>query len=167
MKTTPSTLEYWWQASLPPQQLTRQWAFVLWLGTFLVFAAHGAWPTPDSNEAHYLGKARHTWDSTWCAGDLFLESRDFHKTFGWDIWLGRETLHAAGGRLDRPVVGVGRAGVGLATVGDKTARAGGVRAARRRTLCHAHRAHAHGRRVDRRRRRSQGLCVCLDPVGVE
>lgn len=100
---TPSTLDYWWQASLPPQQLTRQWAFVLWLGTFLVFAAHGAWPTPESNEAHYLGKARHTWDSTWCAGDLFLESRDFHKTFGWTFgWVAKLcTLPAAAwiGRL--------------------------------------------------------------------
>jgi hypothetical protein len=103
MRSTPSTLDHWWQASLTPQSLTRQWAFVLWLGTFLVFAAHGAWPTPDSNETHYLGKARHTWDSTWCAGDLFLESRDFHKTFGWVFgWVAKLcTLEAAAwiGRL--------------------------------------------------------------------
>lgn len=103
MKPPPSTLDHWWQDSLTPQNLTRQWAFVLWLGTFLVFAAHGAWPTPDSNETHYLGKARHTWDSTWCAGDLFLESRDFHKTFGWTFgWVAKLcTLPAAAwiGRL--------------------------------------------------------------------
>lgn len=103
MKNSPSSLDQWWQASLAPQNLTRQWAFVLWLGTFLVFAAHGSWPTPDSNETHYLGKARHTWDATWCAGDLFLESREFHKTFDWTYgWIAKLcTLEAAAwiGRL--------------------------------------------------------------------
>ncbi|RLT15516.1 MAG: hypothetical protein DWI25_02285 [Planctomycetota bacterium] len=47
----------------------------------LIFAAAGAWPTPDSNEAHYLTKARHFFDPTWCVGDFFLETPDAHGVF--------------------------------------------------------------------------------------
>ena len=59
---------------------------------FAVFFLHGAYPVPDSNEAHYLTKARHYWDPDWCAGDFFLESADAHQvfywTFGWlTLWL--------------------------------------------------------------------------------
>ena len=47
----------------------------------LLFAAAGAWPTPDTNEAHYLTRARHGHDPTWLAGDFFLESREAHGVF--------------------------------------------------------------------------------------
>ncbi|MEK6235544.1 MAG: hypothetical protein N2C14_12620 [Planctomycetales bacterium] len=54
---------------------------------FLVLAAHAAWPVPDVNEAHYLGKAKHFWNPNWASGDFFLESADAHLTFyvtvGW------------------------------------------------------------------------------------
>jgi hypothetical protein len=46
-----------------------------------IFAAAGAWPTPDVNEAHYLTKARHFVEPTWCAGDFFLESPAAHGVF--------------------------------------------------------------------------------------
>jgi hypothetical protein len=46
-----------------------------------VFAAAGAWPTPDVNEAVYLTKARHRADPAWCRGDFFLETPDAHGVF--------------------------------------------------------------------------------------
>ncbi|MBM3999053.1 MAG: hypothetical protein FJ297_05830 [Planctomycetes bacterium] len=36
---------------------------------------------PGINEAHYLAKARHYWDPSWCARDLFLQSADAHAVF--------------------------------------------------------------------------------------
>jgi hypothetical protein len=69
---------------------------------FAVFFLHGAYPVPDSNEAHYLAKAKHYWDTDWAAGDFFLESADAHQVFYWAFgwvtlwfslpqaaWLGR------------------------------------------------------------------------------
>lgn len=47
----------------------------------IVFAAAGAWPTPDVNEAVYLTKARHAADPAWAAGDFFLETPDAHGVF--------------------------------------------------------------------------------------
>lgn len=52
-----------------------------WLLIAAVFAAAGAWPAPDVNEAHYLSKARHAFDPSWCGGDFFLESRGAHGLF--------------------------------------------------------------------------------------
>lgn len=46
-----------------------------------IFAAAGAWPVPDTNEAVYLTKARHAGDPSWIAGDFFLESKDAHGIF--------------------------------------------------------------------------------------
>lgn len=46
-----------------------------------IFAAAGAWPTPDTNEAHYLARARHSWDPSWAAGDFFLDSPEAHGVF--------------------------------------------------------------------------------------
>lgn len=59
---------------------------------FLVFFIHGAWPAPDINEPHYLGKAKHYWDATWCARDFFLNTADAHEVFyiafGWvTLWV--------------------------------------------------------------------------------
>ena len=51
----------------------------------LLFAAAGAWPTPDTNEAHYLTRARHGWDPAWLEGDFFLESREAHGVFSFLI----------------------------------------------------------------------------------
>ena len=45
-----------------------------------VFAAVHA-PVPGANEPHYLAKAKHFWQSEWCAGDLFLESANAHLVF--------------------------------------------------------------------------------------
>jgi hypothetical protein len=64
---------------------------------FAVFAIQGAWPAPDVNESHYLGKIVHFWNPDSFRGDLFLESPDTHKvfcyTFGWlSLWLSPVTL---------------------------------------------------------------------------
>ena len=50
-------------------------------GIALVFAASGAWPVPDVNEAVYVPKARHLADPAWAAGDFFLEAPDAHGVF--------------------------------------------------------------------------------------
>lgn len=59
---------------------------------FAVFFLQGAWPVPDVNEAHYLGKAAHYWNPHWIENDFFLDSPDTHHvfyfTFGWlSLWL--------------------------------------------------------------------------------
>ncbi|MFM7185544.1 MAG: DUF6798 domain-containing protein [Planctomycetota bacterium] len=52
-----------------------------WLLITLAFAAAGAWPTPDVNEAVYLTKARHAADPDWARGDFFLETPAAHGVF--------------------------------------------------------------------------------------
>jgi hypothetical protein len=57
---------------------------LIWLVMFL----HGATLPPDLNEVHYLGKARHYWDPSWCPGDFFLDTVDAHQVFYWTFgWL--------------------------------------------------------------------------------
>jgi hypothetical protein len=57
---------------------------------FLVFFIHGAWPVPEVNEPHYLGKAKHYWDAAWCARDFFLNTADAHEVFYFAFgWLTR------------------------------------------------------------------------------
>lgn len=73
---------------------------VVWI--FLIFFLFAGSLPPDVGESHYLVKAKHYWQPAWCAGDLFLESRDAHTafywTFGWvtkfcslaaTAWIGR------------------------------------------------------------------------------
>lgn len=48
--------------------------------SFFLYAAIRA-PVPGPNEPHYLTKAKHFWNPTWCAGDFFLESADTHRVF--------------------------------------------------------------------------------------
>ena len=67
----------------------------VWL-SFLVVSLVCA-PIPAVNEPHYLAMARHYWDSSWCAGDQFLQSfpahRVFYQTFGWPtLWLDLATV---------------------------------------------------------------------------
>ncbi|PHS12707.1 MAG: hypothetical protein COA78_07935 [Blastopirellula sp.] len=55
---------------------------------FVVFALYVSFQTPDSNEAHYLTKAKHYWNPQWCPTDHFLNSADAHAVFYWTIgWL--------------------------------------------------------------------------------
>lgn len=59
--------------------------------SFLLYAAVRA-PVPAVNEPHYLAKAKHYWNPSWCRGDFFLESSNthlvFYQTFGWPtLWL--------------------------------------------------------------------------------
>ncbi len=65
----------------------------MWLDVILlttVFFVTAGWPPPDVNEAHYLTKAKRFWDSSWCPGDLFLDSADAHGVFYWTFgWVTR------------------------------------------------------------------------------
>ena len=56
---------------------------VLATAVFAVFAAFAAWrsPVPGVNEPHYLCKAKHFSDPSWCARDFFLSSADAHWVF--------------------------------------------------------------------------------------
>lgn len=58
--------------------------------------------TPDVNEAHYLAKARHFWDRSFCQDDIFVTSYETHwafylthgwlfRSFGFEVgtWVGR------------------------------------------------------------------------------
>ncbi len=57
---------------------------------FLVFFIHAAWPVPEVNEPHYLSKARHYWDPSWCANDFFCSTADAHQVFDASFgWLSR------------------------------------------------------------------------------
>ena len=69
--------------SQPSGQLWREIALI-----FLVFFIDGGAPAPHVNEAHYLTKAKHYWDSSYAPGDAFLDSADPHVAFYWAIgWL--------------------------------------------------------------------------------
>src|SRR5689334_17945669 len=66
----------------PPHANWRLAAFeVVWI-FFIFFLFAGSLP-PDVGESHYLVKAKHYWQPSWCMGDLFLESRDAHTAFYW------------------------------------------------------------------------------------
>jgi hypothetical protein len=57
---------------------------------FLVFFIQAAWPAPEVNEPHYLAKARHYWNPSWCADDFLCQSADAHQVFYWTFgWLSR------------------------------------------------------------------------------
>ncbi|MFW6170048.1 MAG: DUF6798 domain-containing protein [Planctomycetota bacterium] len=48
----------------------------------LVFVYAGS-PPPGVNEAHYLTKAKHYWNPSWCGEDVFLDSLYPHLAFYW------------------------------------------------------------------------------------
>jgi uncharacterized protein DUF6798 len=75
--------------SSPPVAGWRLASFeVVWI-FFIFFLFAGSLP-PDVGESHYLVKAKHYWQPSWCAGDLFLESRDAHAAFYWTFgWVTR------------------------------------------------------------------------------
>ncbi len=76
-----------------PRHGSRRWWAAAEIGLiFLVFFIQGAWPAPEPNESHYLSKAKHYWDASWCAHDFFCGTADAHPvfyfTFGWlSLWM--------------------------------------------------------------------------------
>ena len=76
------------EQSIEQRRSDRRWAIIETLLIFLLLAALGSTPPPAVNEAHYLAKAKHYWDPSWCRGDVFLESADAHLVFYWTVgWL--------------------------------------------------------------------------------
>ena len=63
---------------------------IVWGSVTLSFAVYALWriSTPAVNEPHYLTKAKHFWDPTWCSRDIFLTSYNAHYVFYWvmGIW---------------------------------------------------------------------------------
>ena len=78
-------------SALVDSPIAQRWlAIVEVVLIFAVFFLHGAWPVPDVNEAHYLSKAKHYWDPTWCSNDFFVNTADAHQVFYWTFgWLTR------------------------------------------------------------------------------
>lgn len=64
----------------------RNWLEVLLI--FFVFFLEGAYLVPDTNEAHYLGKAARFWNPDYAPGDFLLSTPDAHGVFVWTVgWL--------------------------------------------------------------------------------
>lgn len=63
-------------------------AFAEVLGLLALFFLFAGAAVPEVNEAHYLAKARHYWDPSWCPRDAFLNSSDAHQVFYWSLgWM--------------------------------------------------------------------------------
>lgn len=79
-------------SSSPDENVPRTWSDAV-LETALIVVVcfvFGGWPAPDVNEAHYLTKAKHYWNSQFCPGDHFLDSADAHWVFYWSFgWVTR------------------------------------------------------------------------------
>jgi hypothetical protein len=81
MQTSPDQRS---QQTLPS---TKQAAIEVFMLVGLMFLIAGGMP-PGVNEAHYLAKAKHYWNPSWCPTDPFLQSADAHLIFYWTIgWL--------------------------------------------------------------------------------
>ena len=88
----------------PPPQGGWRWAAAEVLFLFLMFFVYAGLPPPDVGEAHYLAKAKHYWDPSWCRGDLFLESQDAHGVFYWTFgWVTRLVSLTAAAWLGRSI----------------------------------------------------------------
>ena len=65
---------------------TARWVLIVATFALLVAYSFVQSPLPGVNEPHYLTKAKHYWQPSWCEGDLFLESANahlvFYQTFG-------------------------------------------------------------------------------------
>ena len=79
-----------------------QWLLEMLLIAVCFFLYAGQ-PAPDVNESHYLTKAKHFWDSSYCPGDLFLSSSFshwlFYVCFGWMTKFMSLTAFAWTGRI--------------------------------------------------------------------
>src|SRR5262249_5826068 len=81
---------------------------IAWI--FLIFFLFAGSLPPDVGESHYLVKAKHYWQPTWCVGDLFLESHDAHGMFSWTFgWVTRFCSLSATAWIGRLVIWLGLA----------------------------------------------------------
>ncbi len=85
-----------------PETRDYQWLFES-LFIAVCFFLYAGQPAPDVNESHYLTKAKHFWDATYCPGDLFLGSSFshwlFYACFGWMTKFMSLTVFAWTGRI--------------------------------------------------------------------
>jgi hypothetical protein len=71
----------------------------------LIFFVVAGDPPPHVNEPHYLCRLKHFWNPQWCAGDLFLQSRDTQLVFIWAFgWVTRWLSLSATAWLGRLIV---------------------------------------------------------------
>src|SRR5262245_54650634 len=85
----PTPIEPFLDSNAQQSIAARVFEAALILLVFFIFAGDMA---PHVNEPHYLCRLKHYWNPGWCAGDLFLDSRDAHWfvvfAFGWVTkWL--------------------------------------------------------------------------------
>ena len=76
------------EQSIEQRRSDRRWAIIETLLIFLLLAALGSTPPPAVNEAHYLAKAKHYWDPSWCRGDVFLEWANAQACGTTGRWVG-------------------------------------------------------------------------------
>ena len=93
----------WSQTSLG-KQLLENWRGVAEIALLAIcFALAAGQRAPDVNESHYLCKAKHFWDQSYCPGDIFLSSSFSHLAFyvstGWLTKLVSLSTYAWIGRI--------------------------------------------------------------------
>lgn len=75
------------QGKIDASAAARRKFFCQALLVFVIFVLQGAEPIPATNEANYIGMARHFWNSGWCARDFYFQSAEahavFYACFGW------------------------------------------------------------------------------------
>ncbi len=89
------------------------------IGLWLIVYGFTAAPLPGINETHYLAKAKHFWDPTWCDADLFLDSANAHAVFyatlgAFTQWLSFPTVAVIGRLLAYGLFAVGWSRLGRA-----------------------------------------------------
>lgn len=93
-----------WSQTLLGKRLLEHWAIAAEIVLLAIFFALVAGQrAPDVNESHYLCKAKHFWDQSYCPGDIFLSSSFSHLAFyvstGWLTKLVSLSTYAWIGRI--------------------------------------------------------------------
>jgi hypothetical protein len=93
-----------WSETPLGQRLLENWRAVAEIVLLAIFFALAAGQrAPDVNESHYLCKAKHFWDQSYCPGDIFLSSSFSHLAFyvstGWLTKLVSLSTYAWIGRI--------------------------------------------------------------------
>lgn len=100
------------EPSLVASRTNAKWLFgcAIW-ASFLAVSLSAA-PIPGINESHYLTKAKHYWNPSWCERDFFLTSfpahRVFYQAFGWlTFWFDLSTVALLGRMVSSGLLAAG------------------------------------------------------------